>query len=347
MSTMLTTPSVSIPKTQVLLDRPAWQMLGATKSATFRSSADLMQEAGLAWTVEEYPVAFKTSHGMEREIKHKKALVRSDTKEVLSIVSKKYSVLQNIDAFSFVDQLRNDYGLEYENALSLGKNIVLITRAPGQDEIVDGDFCYRYLVFSNSHGGYAIKIFPTSIRVICINTFLAAYSTARKSNTLFTVRHTGQLKEKLHNARLSIEASSEKFSTFLTIARKLAAKKLADEQFKVFVNKLIPVPRKENGENKSKSRNERYQDAINFLFYEDPKQNQFNINKTGWAAFAAVTEFVDYRKRRGKTPEKEAVTRANDIFFGSGSLLKNKALNILADLVGFTTEEKQLVKSIT
>lgn len=74
--------------------------------------------AGLDWTVEQTPVFMDDG----TEIKNYKANIRSDDKTVLGIVTNRYKIVQNADAFSFTDAIvgeTEDGIVRYETAGSL------------------------------------------------------------------------------------------------------------------------------------------------------------------------------------------------------------------------------------
>ena len=65
------------------------------------NSAEALKLAGLDWTVEQTPVFMDDG----TEIENYKANIRSDDKTVLGIVTNRYKIVQNADAFSFTDAI--------------------------------------------------------------------------------------------------------------------------------------------------------------------------------------------------------------------------------------------------
>ena len=101
-----------------------------------------------------------------------KANVRDTDQQILGVVTDRYKVVQNEDAFAFTDQLLGE-GVSYETAGSLqnGRRIWMLAKLP-QRYIISGDEIEPYLVFMNAHDGTgAIKAAMTPIRVVCQNTF--------------------------------------------------------------------------------------------------------------------------------------------------------------------------------
>ena len=125
------------------------------------------------------------------------ATVRTDSGDVLGVVGKRYRIVQNRDAFGFLDSLLQDGIMKYESAGALrgGRQVFLLARMPSVDEIVPGDNSLRYVLFSTSHDGTAaIHAVPTSVRVVCANTLRIATASS------VGFRHTDDVKAKLDSA---------------------------------------------------------------------------------------------------------------------------------------------------
>lgn len=109
------------------------------------------------------------------------ATVRLDTHQPLGIVSENYGVVQNEDAFQFIDTLVTGKLAEQEHmpvietagVLDGGKRVFVTAKFP--DEIIldnkDDDRIEMYMVFTTSHDGKgAVKCMVTPVRVVCNNT---------------------------------------------------------------------------------------------------------------------------------------------------------------------------------
>lgn len=147
-----------------------WHGLGTmvTEAPDSKSALEL---AGLNWTVIQKPI--ETQDGLL--IPGFKANMRNTDNQVLGVVTDRYKVVQNQDAFAFTDKLLGE-GVTYETAGSLreGHRTWLLAKLP-QRYIISGDEMTPYLVFMNSHDGTgAIKAAMTPIRVVCMNTLLYA-----------------------------------------------------------------------------------------------------------------------------------------------------------------------------
>ena len=133
------------------------------------------------------------------------ATVRLDHNESLGIVSDKYGIVQNEDAFKFVDMVCSGKFAERDNTpcietcgvLGKGERVFVTAKFPKQivldakrDDLID-----MYVVFTTSHDGTgAVKCVVTPIRVVCNNTL----NWALKENIgRISFRHSSKVMERL------------------------------------------------------------------------------------------------------------------------------------------------------
>lgn len=210
-----------------------WHGLGEIVEGTL-CSAEAIEKAGLNWTVESKPIY--TEGGIV--IPNHKANVRDTDNKVLGIVSDRYQIVQNKDAFDFTDSLIGE-GCQYETAGSLmgGKKIFLLAKMP-EKKILEEDFD-PYLCFTNSHDGYgAIKAIMTPVRVVCQNTLSLALSKATRS---WSTKHIGNLESKMAEARHTLQLANEYMDELAVTADKLAHTKITDEEVEKILSELFPI----------------------------------------------------------------------------------------------------------
>lgn len=210
-----------------------WHGLGTMVSEA-PASKDALKLAGLDWTVIQEKV-FKEG---EVPIPGYKANIRNTDRKVLGIVSDRYKVIQNSEAFSFTDALLGD-GVRYETAGSLngGKRVWLLARMPESIEIM-GDQIETYLVFTNTHDGTnAVKAAVTPVRVVCNNTLNLALSSASRS---WSMIHMGDVKYRLDEARNTLFHANDYLSNLGREAEELYKISLTDSDVNDLVEKIIP-----------------------------------------------------------------------------------------------------------
>ena len=124
-----------------------WHGLGVCVEEAL-NSRDALEQSGLNWTVEQRPIM--TDYNI---IPGYRANVRQSDGKVLGVVTDRYKVVQNHEAFAFTDALLGE-GVKYETAGSLqdGRKIWILAKLPDK-YIIEGEQIDPYLVFSSSHDG--------------------------------------------------------------------------------------------------------------------------------------------------------------------------------------------------
>lgn len=223
----------AIVETMFSVREKPWHGLGTVvKEAP--TSEDALKLAGLDWDVVQSPIF--TGHG---KIEGYKANVRSTDKQVLGVVTDRYKVVQNAEAFSFTDELLGQ-GVRYETAGSLmgGRKVWLLARLP-REFIIAGERISPYLVFSNTHDGSgAVRVAVTPVRVCCNNTLNLALNTAARS---FGMVHTGDVKGKVAEARQTLFMADNYMESLGREFEKLRRQKISERQVKEYIELLLPV----------------------------------------------------------------------------------------------------------
>ena len=121
------------------------------------ASREALELADLDWQVESRNIY----SGTGAMIPGYRANVRSTDDAVLGVVSDRYRIVQNEEAFQFTDDLLGE-GVTYETAGSLqgGKKVWMLAKLP-EKYIIAGDEVTPYLVFFNSHDGSALITLDT------------------------------------------------------------------------------------------------------------------------------------------------------------------------------------------
>ena len=133
------------------------------------------------------------------------ATMRLDTHQVLGIVTENYGVVQNEDAFKFIDTLvtgkmadaAHTPVIETAGVLDDGKRVFITAKFPEQIilENKGNDRVEMYIVFTTSHDGTgAVNCLVTPIRVVCNNTL----NLAMKVNSgKLSLRHSRNVMDRL------------------------------------------------------------------------------------------------------------------------------------------------------
>lgn len=199
------------------------------------ASADALRMAGLDWEVLQESIYTDTGD----KISGYKANVRSTDRKVLGVVTDRYKVIQNSEAFEFTDTLIGS-GVRYETAGSLsdGKKVWLLARLP-REYIIGGERISPYLVFSNTHDGSgAVRVAVTPIRVVCNNTLNLALDTAKRS---WSMIHTGDIKGKIQEAKDTLFMAEDYMDNLGKEFERLRKIQMTDEQVREYIELLLPL----------------------------------------------------------------------------------------------------------
>jgi len=323
---------------------PAWHGLGAVLDHPM-SSREALTAAQLDWLVVQQKLGRFSEHtdggGEWREIHGMKANVRGDTGLFLGTVSDAYKVVQNTEAFEFLDALVTEGQMTYESAFSLsgGRKVVLLGRLPGVDQVVEGDDLLRYVLLSLCHDGTgAIKFGPTSTRVVCANTYRIALDKDGDRMTSMdelSISHMGDVRSKLERAREILTAANQQFDVHAAASRELAKRKLSVAEWMQYLDIMCPELDEHDPD-----WTERRADAIARTrlsvraAYHNERQSIEGIEHSAWAAFNAVVEHIDHLPRRGATRQQKAEARFNVCLYGAGRDMKRRAFDAACRFAG-------------
>jgi phage/plasmid-like protein (TIGR03299 family) len=232
-----------------------------------------------------------------------------------------------VEAFQFMDELVSEGQMSYEAAFSMsgGKKVCLLGLMPGVDKIVDGDNQLRYLMMHLCHDGTgAIKFGPTSVRTVCANTTRLAMEQQGTKIRELSIRHSGNMMEKLAEARAIMANAEVRFEEHADSCRDLAQFKMSTDNWLTYLDIVCPTLPKEDPR-----WTQRRADAIDEtrtgikLAYHDEKQDTAPF--TAWAAYNAISQHIDHLPRKGKDSQRKAEARFNVCLYGTGHSQKQFA----------------------
>jgi phage/plasmid-like protein (TIGR03299 family) len=266
-----------------------WHGLG-TMVETAPTSADALKLAGLDWRVDQRNI--QVCGGAK--IPNYKANVRDSDGRVLGVVTDRYKTVQNTEAFDFTDELIGGGDVRYESAGSLlgGKKIWLLAKLP--DTEILGDKTEPFLCFSNTHDGSgAIRVCMTPVRVVCNNTLNLALHSAKRA---WSVRHTGDIQSKLHDARVCLEMANRYMEDLSEYADRLANTSVTDERIKEILDELFPVTDDSSEREKRNMETMKTEYMVCMLAPDILK-----FKNTAWGAINAMSDMVTHNAPRRQT----------------------------------------------
>lgn len=286
------------------------------------TSEEALKLAGLDWNVIQSDVIAK---GTLEQIQGFKVNIRDTDRKVLGLVTDRYKIVQNKEAFAFTDALLGE-GVKYETAGSLasGKRVWMLAKLEGQkitDELID-----PYLVFTNSHDGSgAIRVAITPVRVVCQNTLNLALSKAKRQ---WSCVHVGDIQNKLEEARETLLNANTYMKALEEEFGELKLKKMTDDKVKEYINMLLPLDENETDLIRKRTNIERMRADLTYRYFEAPDLR--DIEKSAYRFVNAVSDFATHREpaRRTANYQENMFMRTID-----GNALIDKAYELVGALV--------------
>ncbi len=280
------------------------------------SSDEALKEAGLDWTVIQKSIQTEDLD----DIPGYKANIRASDGRMLGVVTDRYKVVQNHQAFAFADELLGE-GVRFETAGSLqnGKKVWMLAKLP-EHYIILGDQICPYLVFSNSHDGSgSIKVAMTPIRIVCQNTLNLALNSAKR---IWITIHTGDIKSKLDEAKKTLLLAENYMDKLGAEADRLHKVKITDHRVMEYIDFLIPMP-----DNASKLQEKNVQllrSDMQLRYFAAPDLS--NVGKNGYRFINAVSDFATHSK-----PLRETNSFQENLFMRTieGNPLIDKAYELV------------------
>lgn len=267
-----------------------WHGLG-TRVIEAPDSKEALVAAGLDWRVIQEPIYT----GTEEQIDGYRANVRETDRKVLGVVTERYKVIQNEEAFAFTDALLGE-GVRYETAGSLqgGRKVWVLAHMP-HEYIISGERISPYLLFSNTHDGSgAVKVALTPIRVVCNNTLNLALSTAKRC---WSTIHTGDIQNKMQEAKNTLLLAETYMDSLGKEFENLRMKKLNDKQIMEYIEILLPI---EDGSTPQQIRNmRRLQEDMKARYFDAPDLK--GVGKNAYRFINAVSDFATHAEPLRKT----------------------------------------------
>lgn len=274
---------------------PAWHRLGTVLEG-FLTAEECLKFGGLNYQVKKRIMTTEMpsldGNGTEKiVVPNQYATVRTDTNQVLGVVGKNYTVVQNEEAFTFFDEITGGGEAIYETAgaLGIGERIFISAKMPNYVSI-DGvdDPTEMYVLLTSSHDGQgSIKAIITPIRVVCANTL----SFALQNNVnCVRISHTRTAKERLAEASKVLGITNRYAEEMNELLNHMNSIKVSDDQAKDIINQLFPASDEENVH----ATTQKSRDLLWKGYTEGVGQEK--IIGTGYGLMQGVTYFTSHLK---------------------------------------------------
>lgn len=297
-----------------------WHGLG-TQLAPDQSLEVWAQLAGMNWKIETADVHYIAGHpfpGSLQKYPEQKVLYRSDTKAPLSVVSKRFKVVQPAEILEFYRDLTEIGGYQMETAgvLKEGRKLWALART-GQCVTLRGrDTVNGYLLLATAcDGTLATTAQFTSVRVVCNNTLAIALGDGAGA---IKVPHRSSFDALAVKQQLGVAVTP--WSSFSDYIKELANCHITEKTVEGFLAEVFAYSHS-NTEQHGPALNEHAAKKVLALYTGEGKGAGMSSAKgTAWGLLNSVTEYVDHHRRSRSNDH-----RRDAAWFGQGLLLKQKA----------------------
>jgi phage/plasmid-like protein (TIGR03299 family) len=275
-------------ETCFLFKQPAWYGLGVVVQEA-PTSIDALRLAQLDWDVVPEPVFLKDGSEVPETVVN----IRSSDHSILGIVSDHYKIVQNREAFSFIDGLLESdiekVTFESAGALNHGKRVWMLAHLPAKKIL--GDDIVPYLVFTNSHDGTsAITAAMSPVRVVCANTLALALNTAKRT---WSIRHMGNIEGKKKDAAMTLGLAAKYMEQLEVKAEDYQQKKVSKEMLQEIIDLAFPLDEDEKSDRVKNNVHELRNQFIDICIGKDDLKK---FTGTAWGVYNAFGDFATHIK---------------------------------------------------
>lgn len=225
------------------------------------------------------------------KVKGHYATVQEGTGRTFGVVGDDYTIVQNEDAFNFIDNIIPS-GLEFVKAGENRKINFIIAKLP-EHYILDDQFI-PYIIFQNSHNGSStLKAAICPLRIVCQNQFNMAF---RNSDNTISLRHSNSIHDRMVEANKVLQLSASYMDIFAKEAEKLATTKISNAARDRIITNIF-TPAKKAGERKLLTIEE---DKATFMDILNTDDNQ-NFKGTAWGLVNAYSDFLTHKPSKRET----------------------------------------------
>lgn len=277
---------------------PAWHRLVDPFTRVITDPQEMLREAHLDYTVELVPATLE-GYSFALPTFHVVTEING-SKLVLGTTGKRYTIVQNTDAFAFLANLGKVGGKDnrWESAFALKDGRMVVGVLTHDREVVldpngVADKVSNYILVYTSHdGSTALCGGVTPIRVVCQNTLNAALPGLKQT---FMIRHTASAAERMA-AELELWRNTDDYLTgFEAFATEAFQKKVTDAKFWDIVNLLHEKP--EQDVKGSLAKWTKVTEGVMQAWNGAPNAG---IKNTAWGAWNALTERNQWLRQERK-----------------------------------------------
>lgn len=277
------------------------------------------KSAGMDFEIKQTDVLFNAANGDGNLLNLRSnpdatVLYRSDNYEPLSVVSKRYKVVQPKEVLNFYRDLVSVGGFELETAgvLKGGKKIWALAKTGQETMLAGGDKVKAYLLLATScDGSLATTAQFTSVRVVCNNTLQMAVGVTKGA---VRVPHSTTFDPVAVKQELGLGMSA--WEVFMSNIKAMAQRPVNKFEAMSYLVNVLGDPQLPLNDQP----NQKAIQSVYSLYSGSGKGSELaSASGTAWGLVNGVTEYVDTHRRA-----RNQDYRLDSAWFGQGATIKQK-----------------------
>jgi phage/plasmid-like protein (TIGR03299 family) len=313
-----------------------WHQLG-TRTKAITSVEQALEAGKIDYTVSTRPTYYEdpTTPGSFIKIPDRQAILRDGANAYLATVGNQYAPIQNRPGFMVLQTSIEKHGFTIESvgAVDNGARAWMLVKMKDVLTPVPGDDVRGYMLVQCVHdgsGSYIVK--PTPVRAVCRNTLAVALAGSRNFISLVHKKTPAQqldvVERTIEQVHVMMEQTGKNYAD-------LAQRPMNLQELGEFIETVFPNP--DPDKDVSPKLTERRNTVAKLTFFGKGAQMAgSNIQKgttTAWAAYNAITEYIDHVRPAEAIKPTAKVAANNSALFGTGDQVKLAALKQALQLV--------------
>ncbi len=323
-----------------------WHRLGKSLGAANVDRHTMFDASGLGWRVGMRPATlcladltpgeFQLVNGADIiTVPDKFVTYRMDTNEPLGVVGASYTIFQNETCFEFMDAITS-MGVSYETAGGLrgGRRIWISGKLEGALHVLDDRIDQHLLLASSHDSSLELTVRFSGTRVVCANTLAAALRGAKDTSSIYRVRHTSELMNKVDQAQTVLKMARAFYDDLGGALERMGRAKVTRDQATKYVEEVVGAGK----------RTEKIRDRVLSLAGSGRGNSRPEIAGTVYTLYNGFTEWLTHEKvSRGyaeATETEQYVDRVESNWFGGNAEMNADAFALavkMADEIGVSS----------
>lgn len=284
----------------IFVDRTTtWHAIGKSVSEC-KDVQHVLAASGLDYNVVKRPVFFGDSWQDEvgtHELVNRFVTVRESDNHPYDVISDKFEIVQNRDAFDFVNYMGDEVSFEKAGETANGM-VYIIAKLPSVSIL--GDEFVPHVIFRNGFSG-KVKITAAicPLRIVCQNQFNFAF---KNTQNAITIRHVQNAQAKLEEAKQVLKMSADYMAELNQMAEHYAGLKLSEKELEWATQYMFPTAGIESMNAYKRHQLEKSISDFKAAYMHDDNSN---FRGTAWGLINAYTDFITHKVPMGNTKTKD------------------------------------------